>query len=846
MSDELVREKLRLYADDVAPVQLPAFGGVTARRRRRRTQRLLSATSALVVVGLVVVLASVLGGGSSSPAAAGLGSELIGGKWSLSSITTAGSEWKAPAGNGFSLSFTASGYTGNDSCNSTSGTVSYGTATVHLRGGAMTDIGCLEGDQARMQDAFRLLLDKDLPASVSGGTLTITAGQTVFALTRLQPAAPVDLSKALPGTTWALISIEATDKDTASSTPIPANVYAEIAFRAKDYLASDGCNSHYGTASYASTTLSLGAGPQTAALCPEPTGVIGKAYDKILTRTLTPTLAGDSLTFSGPTGSLTFTRETPAWLEQRLTAFTLALQSVDGAAAPKGWTLKLTATSYRAASKCLAYNGSVSYANSVSLFSSTTEGTCAPTAADTQVGKVFARLGGGPVAVSFIGGQMTLTDHGTTLAFAPGEATSTAVPASPVASAPPTGIFGMKAALIASPWKLETLKTPTDSWHAIATSTAGLTFTDEGYQASDGCDSEGTAVVYDESAATVDFTRGGETSAGVCDFAAPGPPKGSLPPRAYFDALLGPVHVALSGDSLTLTRTGVVLTFSKQVAATASAPPVTSVKTLLAGSPWRLVSVDAPGTYWRAIPGSTASLRFETSAFSASDGCSSMRSGLTYDEAGGLTLGGGESAMAACSMAPPGPPQGTLAPTLFFSSLAGEAKVTLDGDVLSLTLGTTVLTLTRGTADYVDPQAGDTLQALLTGGSWTLHRIVQPDKIWGDPQQVVLRFGPHGYIINPDCNDHLGAISYTGGRLIMRFSQQTAMGCPAAEKVQERSAVVVDALFSGPVSVEEDAGLLILWNSSTSLELHQGSAPKHDVGVNLPPASAAPPTSGGS
>jgi hypothetical protein len=42
------------------------------------------------------------------------------------------------------------------------------------------------------------------------------------------------------------------------------------------------------------------------------------------------------------------------------------------------------------------------------------------------------------------------------------------------------------------------------------------------------------------------------------------PPKGSVPPQAFFDALLGPLHVALGSGTLTLTRTGVVLEFDSK------------------------------------------------------------------------------------------------------------------------------------------------------------------------------------------------------------------------------------------------------------------------------------------
>src|SRR4051794_17304066 len=162
-------------SDRVDHLQSPADEAERSRsdRPHRRGRQLISALATLVVVVLVVVLASVLRPGTTSKPTSGLGAQVMGGRWSLDSITTEGATWKAPAGNGFWLSFTAEAYTGNDGCNGTGGGASYGAATVHLAAGPMTAMGCVGGDQSRMQDAFQLFLGKDLPASVSDGVLTI-------------------------------------------------------------------------------------------------------------------------------------------------------------------------------------------------------------------------------------------------------------------------------------------------------------------------------------------------------------------------------------------------------------------------------------------------------------------------------------------------------------------------------------------------------------------------------------------------------------------------------------------------------------------------------------------------
>ena len=270
---------------------------------------------------------------------------------------------------------------------------------------------------------------------------------------------------------------------------------------------------------------------------------------------------------------------------------------------------------------------------------------------------------------------------------------------------------------------------------------------------------------------------------------------------------------------------------------TATPSPLTaaSLEKALVGSSWRLVAVDSPDTYWRASSESKASLSFAPTGFQAGDGCQSLHSALAFGAGGAVTFGGKDVERATCS--PAGPSQDTFAPSLFYSALDGRLTANLSDRLLTLTGGATVLTLTSGSRTYDDVNAGDKLQALLTSHTWPLQMISSGDKTWKDPQKAVLQFGAHGYTINPDCNDHSGQVTYAGGRLVMQNLMETAMGCAAGETVQASSADVIDALFSGPVSVEEDAGTLMLWNDDTQLELHQGPAPKADPGLDLPAAS---------
>ena len=634
MSDDLVREKLRLYADDVAPPQLPPFAGVTARRRRRRTQRLLSGTSALLVVALVVVLAAVLGGGSSNAPASGLSSELIGGKWSLSSITTGGAVWKAPADNGFSLAFTASSYTGNDSCNGTSGSVSYGRDTVHLGSGAMTAIGCVGDDRARMQEAFQLLIDKDLPVMVAGGTLTITAGQTVLALNRLQPAAPVDFRKVLPGTTWTLVSIGTTGKDVSSSI-VGGNTVntADIVFKDGEYAASDGCNTSNGPVAYTATTLTLGQGASTALKCLAPNDPVAPAYAKVLTGTVTPTLAGDTLTIPNGATSLTFTRAAVA---------------------------------------------------------------AVPTASKTLS----------------------------------------------VAST----VTALEVKLIGTGWKLESLAGSGVTWRPVPTSTASVSFSVDGLEAGDGCSSLTAPLTYDDTTSTIAVPTGATIGMGVCAEAAPGPPPGTDAPSAFLDALQKSLLVTVEGDAMTLSGSGITMTFSSSA--------VADRQTNLEGYDWRLTSLTQEGVVTQ-VPASPP-IRFYAASggYALDTGCQLTTGTATYTAAGVALTGGGWF--------------GTLCTTTplenqvqqAFSTVVDKATVAVLGPTLTISSGTTSLSFDRHTAKPMPEPTG--LQKEVVGPTWQLTKYNAQGSWVTLPAsaKATLQLSATGFASNDGCNTTSGYVTY--------------------------------------------------------------------------------------
>lgn len=396
---------------------------------------------------------------------------------------------------------------------------------------------------------------------------------------------------------------------------------------------------------------------------------------------------------------------------------------------------------------------------------------------------------------------------------------------------PETSPGSLESQLVGPVWQLASVVAKGKFVPIQADSRPTLRFTAGAYDLFDSCNDVEGSLGYGSGTIIV---AAGSQSAVAC------PDPGSLQ-EVLHAAFGGLLHVSVTGRSLTLIGASTTTTWSgagpAPTSATRPSMPAADLRQKLVGPRWRLVAIDAPGTYWRAAPGSTASLSLTSTNFQATDGCSSRQSAISFDD-GGIVFGGKESSAGACSMAAPGPPEGTFPPELFFRTLDGRLSAVLTDGVLTLTRGTTVLTLTTGHTAYVDPNAGDKLQTLLTAHTWSLHRIISGGKTWGDPQQVVLQFGAQGYKVNPDCNEHTGAVSYAAGQLVMRGVMQTRAACGAGQVVQARSAGAIDALATGAVSVEEDGGLLMLWNGQTSIELHQGSAPQGDLGLNLPPDSS--------
>ncbi len=153
----------------------------------RRTWVIVAAVAGVVVVVLLILLlAGVFSSSdsSSSGSSASLQSQIVGPKWKVTSITTDGTKWTAPAAAKMEFTYTATDYSGNDGCNNVGGAVTFQATTITMAPGHGTLIFCGDPDSEKQTAAFHALTSGPAGAVISGSTLTLTAGSTVVAYTK--------------------------------------------------------------------------------------------------------------------------------------------------------------------------------------------------------------------------------------------------------------------------------------------------------------------------------------------------------------------------------------------------------------------------------------------------------------------------------------------------------------------------------------------------------------------------------------------------------------------------------------------------------------------------------------
>jgi heat shock protein HslJ len=686
MSDDLVREKLRLYATQVAPAQLPPFAGVSGRRHRRVVRRALASGCAAVLV-LVVVLAAALGGVGQRESRAGrtLAATLEGSPWTLLSITTDGTLWPAPAGAQFGLSFSKDGYTGNDGCNATSGAVSYQAETIRLAAGPITEIGCTGADQTRMQAAFQRLVGVSLPAAVAGDQLTLTAGSTVVRLTRapttpqVVPSASVtagDLRAALVKHPWYIRSF--TNVDGGFMRGTTSDEQYRLTFSAGAYVVDDGCHSQKGKVTVGATSIVLAKGPVTTdAACagragaaqlntlvqmligaPLPAGVSG---DVLLLQRRFSTIRLSGSPPGAPATSTDLSRLLPG---TRWALSGIATPAIVAVSLNENAYLQFRGTKFVAGDGCTTRSDHVAYESSTVTF---LQGRQSSPLCDESTGGVTAAYDtvlSGTATATLDGDTLTLRANGESLLFTPEPPAFVAHRDAAASSAAATAAAAAAGAVVQSElgqvhWRLTSMVAAAETWQAISTSTAGIVFNDSVYRATDGCSSIGGELFYTPTS----LTFGVSDSAGSCSVGSPGSPAGTHPPAAFLAFFSGTASASVTDTSLTLTKRDTTLVFSiapattptRAVTGRASGSSGTAVnldlEQQLAGSTWALSSITVKGKPLSKATGNAAFLTFSSAGFHVNDGCNSGDGIASYS---GGTITFGVHGMSAMSCVPAG------------------------------------------------------------------------------------------------------------------------------------------------------------------------------------------------
>ena len=341
MSDDPVRDKVRLYVADVTPAQLPSFGGVAVRRRRRRLRQALG-TAGTVAVGVLAVVVGALAtrGASGTPAATGgdLASQLVGRTWDLTALTVDGTTTPVPTGLAWSLTLGHDTFTGNDGCNGQFGSVSYQETTIRVGSAGSTLVGCAP-DERPWEQAFEVLESGRASATVAGDTLTLSVGGEVLALAARSPTSTAPVASATgsqsagpssspapglpsrPATTagppaglgagkWLL------ESSTVNGVTTRAGAGGRppwIQFSADRVMASDGCNGYSAWVSYEGTTVRpVDGGQVTYVDCAGDPQAVGNAYIALLAHPIQVYVYDDGqrLTLSGDNLALSLHRDT--------------------------------------------------------------------------------------------------------------------------------------------------------------------------------------------------------------------------------------------------------------------------------------------------------------------------------------------------------------------------------------------------------------------------------------------------------------------------------------------------------------------------------------------------------
>lgn len=207
--------------------------------------------------------------------------------------------------------FAPEGLSGTTGCNSYGGTFRTDGGAITMSVGAMTEMAC-DGPRDAQEVTFigalptvtSWRLREDGALELGGGAAIVAMPNDVQVQVQVQPGAgdpdqPVTDGD-LPGTSWALVAIDATD-DLAGIVPT-------LEFGDDGSMAGlAGCNQFTGPYTLNASTIEVGALGATKMACGKPADAVERLYLGVLAEVDTWAIGGDGqLVLEGPAGSLTF------------------------------------------------------------------------------------------------------------------------------------------------------------------------------------------------------------------------------------------------------------------------------------------------------------------------------------------------------------------------------------------------------------------------------------------------------------------------------------------------------------------------------------------------------------
>ncbi len=258
-------------------------------------------------------------------------------------------------------------------------------------------------------------------------------------------------------------------------------------------------------------------------------------------------------------------------------------------------------------------------------------------------------------------------------------------------------------------------------------------------------------------------------------------------------------EVPLMRTALLLTMTVLLLSSCGDVTSRAGDAPDLTGRTFLS------TGVADDGAPRDLVDGSRVRLTFEGGRLSAQAGCNTMF--------GGYEIDGDVLVVEGLGMTEMGCPGDLAEQDAWLSDvLTGRPSIAVDGDELTLTSGTTVVTLTdRVVADPDRP---------LVGSVWRVDSLISGDAVSSTPgdAQASLVFGDDGTVqVRGGCNT--GSASYTAGEGTVTIGpvRMTRMACD--DERGELETAVLRVLDAGELQVKIEAGRLTLTGDGGGLGL---------------------------